>query len=518
MQSIRSVCIVFGVVIASLAQPTRGAYTVESVVSGLTQPIHMALAPGDPNSLYIVERSDRGEFIVGRIIKYDMQTQSRTTFLDPPGTIIQDGGLLSMTFHPEYQTNGLFYVVTNDAGTNHLEEYQVVAGTPQFQRRLMQYQSLQNVWHTMNQVHFRPNGNNNELFVVTGDGGTQAHEPNFNPELIEDPNSPYGKVMKLDLTADYPTPADGPSHPGIDVIAMGLRNPFRSSFDRQTGDFYLGDVGFGTVEEIDFIPASHFSNPSAPPVDFGWTDREGTIATVGGSAGGPGSPGDVNPIFDYAHSGQPLPHESLINGISVTAGYVYRGPVAELQGRYFFADFGNGSVYSGTFDTTTPATSFDGTNLTDLQDHTVDFEALVGGGANIRFITSFAEDDAGNLYFGQIFEPSVPPPAQGIIYRIVPVVSGDFNGDGSVDAADYVIWRKNPNGVFTADDYTMWRTNFGRTSSGAAAGYPLGASVGPQLVTVPGPATFTLSGFALISLLACRRNDAHPYERNSKLP
>jgi hypothetical protein len=499
MQFIRSVCILSGVIVASMAHVTRGAYTVERVVGGLVQPIHMALAPGDANSLYIVERSDNGEFKVGRIVKYDMQTESRTTFLDLPGTIVQDGGLLSMTFHPEYQTNGLFYVVTNDNRSNQLDEYRVVAGTPQFQRRLLQYPSLRNVWHTLNQVHFRPNGNNNELFVLAGDGGTQAHEADFNPELIEDPNSPYGKVMKLDLTADFTTPAGGPSHPGIDVVAMGLRNPFRSSFDRQTGDFYLGDVGFATVEEIDFIPASHFANPGAPPLDFGWTDREGTIETVAPFAGGPGSPGDINPIFDYAHSGQPLPHTSLIHGNSVTAGYVYRGPVEELQGRYFFADFGNGSVYSGRFETTTPATSFDGTNLTDLQDHTADFEALIGGGANIRFVTSFAEDEAGNLYIGQIFEPTVPAPAQGIIYRIVPVLPGDFNGDGSVDAADYVVWRKNPNGEFTPEDYAAWRANFGRAASGGD-----GAANLNDGIAAPEPSTSWIIYLASTCALASR--------------
>ena len=490
-----------GIIVALVVQPTRGEYTVERVVGGLTQPIHMALPPGDEGSLYIVERSDGGEFVVGRILKYDLQTQSLTTFLDLPGTIIQDGGLLSMTFHPEYQTNGMFYVVTNDGGSNQLDEYRVISGIPQFQRRLLQYENLNNVFHTLNQVHFRPNGNNNELFVTTGDGGTQAHQPSFNPALIEDPNSPYGKLMKIDLTADFATPADGPSHPGIDVVALGLRNPYRSSFDRETSDFYLGDVGFSAVEEIDFIPASHFANTDAPVLDFGWTEREGTIATVGGSAGGPGSPGDIDPIFDYAHSGQPLPHTSVINGNSVTAGYVYRGPVAELQGRYFFADFVNGNVYSGTFDTGTPATSFDGTNLTDIENHTVDFEARIGGGANIQFVSSFAEDNDGNLYIVKFTNSITSTVGQGEIYRIVPVLPGDFNGDGSVDAADYVVWRKNPNGIFTASDYAEWRAHFGHTSSSGAAL----RSVEPMSASVPEPAALAVAGFACMSLLACRR-------------
>ncbi len=140
-------------------------------------------------------------------------------------------------------------------------------------------------------------------------------------------------------------------------------------------------------------------------------------------AGGPGSPGDVNPIFDYAHSGQPLPHTSLITGLSITGGYVYRGPVSELQGRYFFSDFLNGKVYSGTFDTNTNVSNYDGTNLTDLQDHTLAFESLIGGGADIRNVTSFGEDNAGNLYivkFGNGFFPAL---GQGELFRVVPVPS-----------------------------------------------------------------------------------------------
>ncbi|HEX2476449.1 MAG TPA: PQQ-dependent sugar dehydrogenase [Lacipirellulaceae bacterium] len=420
---------VSGLVISMAAVPARGVFDVERVVGGLNQPIHMAQAPGDSGSIYIVERSDGGNQL-GRIRKYDLQTGSFSVFLDLPGTINSDGGLLSLTFHPQYQTNGMFYVVTNDNGNNRLDEYKVIAGAPQFQRRLLQYQNLDNVFHTLNQVHFRPNGNNNELFVTAGDGGTQANDPDFDIELIENPNSPYGKLMRINLAASFPTPADGPSHPGIDVVALGLRNPYRSSFDRQTGDFYLGDVGFNSAEEIDFIPASHFTNPAAPVLDFGWTDREGTAETQASQAGGPGSPGDINPIFDYAH-GQPnvLPHPSVFLGQSITAGYVYRGAAPEFHGRYFFSDFVNGSVYSGTFNTSTPTASFNGTNLTHIQNHTTDFESRVAGGANIQFVTSFAEDNAGNLYIVKFGDAFFPPLGQGEIFRIVPVLSGALRAE-----------------------------------------------------------------------------------------
>jgi hypothetical protein len=421
----RSVCpwqlaIVSVCLVTLISSSSRGAYTVQRVVGGLNQPMFVSQAPGDNTLLYIVERADAGNQL-GRIRAYNLQTQAFSTFLDVSGSIVSDGGLLSMTFHPEYQANGLFYIVSNNNSINGLDEYRVVSGAPQFQRRLLEYQNLNNVFHTMNQAFFRPSGNNNELFVTTGDGGTQADDPDFDPALIESPTSPYGKLMKVDLTQPFTTPASAPGPgTGISVVALGIRNPYRSSFDSQTGDFYFGDVGFNVVEEIDFIPASHFSSSSPPILDFGWTAREGTIA-AGSPHGGPKAPGDIDPIFDYAHSGQPLPHPSVFSGQSVTGGYVYRGPVPEFQGRYFLSDFLNGNVYSGTFDTSTNPASYNGTNLTNIQSHTAAFETLIGGGADIRNVTSFGEDNSGNLYIVKFGNGFFPPLGQGEIFRISPV-------------------------------------------------------------------------------------------------
>lgn len=393
---------------------------MERVVNGLNQPTFMTQAPGDNTSLYIVERSDASSQL-GRIRKLDLQTHTLSTFLDLSGTITSDGGVLSMTFSPNYQSNGLFYVTSNINGDNRLEEYKTVGGVPQFQRRLVQYSNLANVFHTINQPFFRPGGNSNELYLTTGDGGTQADQPQFNPSLIESPTSIYGKLLKIDLNANFSTPANDATHAGMSVVALGLRNPYRTSFDRTTGDFYIGDVGFNSVEEVNYIPSSQFTTPSTTPLDFGWTSREGTIATQGSSAGGPGSPGDLNPIFEYAHgSSVPLPHASQFYGSSITGGYLYRGPVPELQGRYFFSDFVNGKVYSGVFNPATNPATYNGQNLTNVVDHTVAFENLIGGGANIQFLTSFSEDNSGNLYlvkFGNSFFPSL---GEGEIFRISP--------------------------------------------------------------------------------------------------
>src|SRR5262245_48863924 len=212
----RLVCSIVGIAWAAM-DTAHGAYTVQRVIGGLNQPIYMTQAPGDNLSLYIVERADEGNQL-GKIRKLDLQSRQLTTFFDPSGSVISDGGLLSMTFHPQFQSNGLFYLVTNNNRTNALDEFKVINGVPTLQRRLLQYQSLNNVFHTMNQAHFRPNGSNNELFVTTGDGGTQANEAAFNKALIESPTSPYGKLLKIDLSHTFITPASAPGPgTGVDV-------------------------------------------------------------------------------------------------------------------------------------------------------------------------------------------------------------------------------------------------------------------------------------------------------------
>ncbi|MCA9257553.1 MAG: PQQ-dependent sugar dehydrogenase [Planctomycetales bacterium] len=439
------------ILLLSLVQNAIAAYRVERVLGNLDQPTYVTQAPGDDNALYVVLRND-GANQLGRILKYDQFSQTSETFLDLTGGIESDGGVLTMAFHPNYQENGLFYVVTNADRVNGLDEYRVVDGSPTFQRRLLQYDNLANNFHTLNWIGFRPQGNANELFVTAGDGGTQADQNSFNPTLIESVDSPYGKVMRIDVSAEFTTPAAGPMHPGIDVVALGLRNPYRASFDRATGDMYLGDVGFNTVEEIDFLSAATIADEASWPIDFGWTAREGTIANPASGVGGPAAPADIEPIFDFVHPGNnvatTLPHVSQITGNSVTGGYVYRGPIDELQGQYFFAPLYDNSnsdniVYSAEFDRTIAASEFNGDNFTNLQNRTVELENLVTGGAQLRNITSFGEDNQGNLYLVKFGDGFFPPLGTGEIFRIVtgsPRIRSDLNSDGVIDAADWSLF------------------------------------------------------------------------------
>jgi glucose/arabinose dehydrogenase len=118
-----------------------------------------------------------------------------------------------------------------------------------------------------------------------------------------------------------------------EIWAYGLRNPWRPGFDRLTGDLYIADVGQNTREEVDFQPAVGGGGEN-----YGWRLREGTIATPTGGVGGAAPPGAVEPIHDYGHVGAPD------GGFSITGGYVYRGPIAVLQGVYLFADYVSGQV------------------------------------------------------------------------------------------------------------------------------------------------------------------------------
>ena len=202
--------------------------------------------------------------------------------------------------------------------------------------------------------------------------------------------------LPADANANYAIP---PSNPFVgvsgddEIWSYGLRNSWRPSFDLTTGDLYIADVGQNAREEVTVQPAA-----SVGGENYGWRLREGMIATPSGGVGGPAPPGAIDPIYDYTHGGGPT------QGFSVTGGYVYRGPIAELQGDYFFADFGSERIWSLRFDGSSPAT-FNGTNFTAFTDRTASLVPDVG---TIDQISSFGEDGAGNLFIldlgGEVFE------------------------------------------------------------------------------------------------------------------
>ena len=391
-----------------------------------TQPTYLTQPAGDNNNLFIVERVDAAG--TGRIVRFDQATNTQSTFLDIGGGVVQDGGLQTMAFHPDFQSNGRFYTTTVfGQGTNVVDEWIAnpsdLNAAPTYSQRMLEYEDLVGgVQHTINWIGFRPGDASNRLYVTTGDGGVQAGSPGFNPGLIESTNSPFGKVLRLDVDADYsasPTGSNLDSDSRIDVVAVGLRNPYRASFD-PSGGMFMGNVGFNTAEEIEYLSSDRIDefDQTGVPANFGWPQREGTAET--NPPQGPGDPGDIMPILDYAHDGfqNDLAHGRVFDadgnevlGNSITGGYWF-------DGRYFFGEFVPRKLYSGVFDPTADPASFDGTQITGIEEHSVDIESALGEG--IQSVVSFGMDNAGNLYiidFGQgnLYNPDA---GTGEIFRI----------------------------------------------------------------------------------------------------
>ncbi len=403
---------------------------VTRVATGLSRPVYVTAAPGDNSHLFILEQH------TGRIrtLDRDNGVLLPTPFLNLPdsGTSMStenEQGLLGMAFHPDYQSNGLFYINFTapgvEGGTTHIREYQV-SGDPlqadmSTARTILTFSQPANN-HNGGWIGFGPH--DDLLYIASGDGGDghdngTGHTPGIG-NAQDTTDNLLGKMLRIDVDGDdfgadpnrnYAIPEDNPfvNATGDDEIwSYGLRNPWRSSFDRLTADLFIADVGQRTREEIDVQLAA--SNGGE---NYGWRLREGTIATPTGGVGGPAPAGEIDPIYDYEHGIGPT------EGFAVVGGYVYRGPHPDLQGQYFFADNVIDNLWSIEFDGSDP-TTHDGTNFSNLRHWTdgnlaAEFVPDVG---DIDNIGSFGEDNAGNLFIvdltdGDVFmvvpEPTVSP-------------------------------------------------------------------------------------------------------------
>ena len=443
--------------VASMATPAVAQqYKIERVLNQLQQPTYVTFAPGDNNTMYFMERTTvvggSSTARMGRIAKYNPLTDSApSTFLDLSGvstsSVPNDSGSLCVTFHPDFQTNGKFYAtmayrpsgVTSGPVTNELREYTVVNGAVDTStaRTVLKYSNNDGTFHTIDWIGFKhaPPGSpeRNHLYVTTGDGGPQA--PTI--DRPQRPDNVYGKVLRLDVTPGatdaYPGDVNKnfaipsvnaiPGAPASrlgEVIATGLRNPFRASFDRANNDMYIGDVGLNLQEELNFIKNEAINPPSGSMTmyDFGWPTREGV---VDGPLAGTGVKGSsLDPVLYRTRD----TNDDGIGDRSITGGYVYRGPIAELQGKYIFADYISDNIYTLEFDRDTDPATFDGTNYDpgDFDVVTSDFQALVEGGFDLQRISSFGEDGDGNLYFVSLADDlfsAYTSTAEGAIYRLV---------------------------------------------------------------------------------------------------
>jgi len=270
---------------------------------------------------------------VGRIQVLQPGSPAASLFLDIVDRVGSSGneqGLLGLVFHPAHEENGFFYVnYTDRNGDTVIARFTASPGSsqadPGSEQVLLQVdQPFAN--HNGGGLEFGPDGN---LYIGLGDGGSQG-DPQANGQSVD---TFLGKLLRIDVDSGdpYAIPPDNPFAGGggrPEIWAYGLRNPWRFSFDRQTGEMLIGDVGQGQWEEIDYLPAG-----GGGGTNFGWDLREGAHPYEGGGS----TAGLVDPIYEYNHA---------VGGCSVTGGYVYRGPaLPEWQGVYLFSDYCTGLVW-----------------------------------------------------------------------------------------------------------------------------------------------------------------------------
>jgi glucose/arabinose dehydrogenase len=289
----------------------------EAVVTGLDSPVFATAAPGQPRRLYIVEQSGRMRVLVfGE--KKDRLLDEPYLDLSSRVSTGNEQGFLSAVFHPDFASNGLLYVYyTDKAGdTRVVEFHEPSPGADLVEEREILYVPQPYANHNGGQLAFGPDG---LLYVGLGDGGSSNDPKN----RAQDLSSRLGKILRLDVDA---------TSTEWEMFGYGLRNPWRFSFDRVTGDLWIGDVGQGEVEEIDFVSAPDLGGL----YNFGWDVYEGSELVEDK----PLTPGGVlvEPRSEYTHA----------LGCSVSGGYVYRGAKVREQawGRYFYGDYCSGRIWS----------------------------------------------------------------------------------------------------------------------------------------------------------------------------
>jgi glucose/arabinose dehydrogenase len=346
-----------------VSSQTPPMITLQPFVSGLSSPLFVTNAKDGTKRLFILQQ--------GGIIKVVQPgSNTPTDFLNITSRIVSGGerGLLGLTFHPEFTTNGYFFVNYTRAGDGAtiIARYKTVnsdnlLGDPNSEKILLTIaQPFTN--HNGGMIEFGPDGS---LYIGMGDGGS-ANDPGNRAQNI---NELLGKFLRITPTLDagtttpaYTIPADNP-FVGVDgadeIYAIGMRNPFRWSFDRGgTRQLWAADVGQGALEEVDIITRGG---------NYGWRIMEGSQCTPGVNPNCTPPDGHIPPIFEYSNAGSPR--------CSITGGYVYRGTQATLpDGSYIYGDYCTGEILL-----------WNNNQQTLLLDTT-------------RNISSFGEDEDGELY------------------------------------------------------------------------------------------------------------------------
>lgn len=348
--------------------PGSVAIQLNETAIGFNAPLKAVAAPGINGSMFVVEQT-------GKIFRVDLATGTKDLFVDVSNDLVSinqgydERGLLGLTFHPDFASNGLFYTFQSEpvrTSQSNLVDYSTVApGNPNHRSMITEYQASDpscnsSITKTKNLLIIdQPQGNHNGgdlafdsdgyLYISIGDGGG-AHDEGGGHGFRgngRDNTNPLGSILRIDVdgnnsaNGNYAIPNDNPfvsnGDLGVDeIFAYGFRNPFRFSFDSTSGELYTGDVGQNDIEEINIVTKGD---------NYGWNWKEGSFFFYRSASTGnyvsntapPGIPSDlVDPIAEYDHD----------DGISVTGGYVYRGSqVPVLAGRYVFADWNKRLFY-----------------------------------------------------------------------------------------------------------------------------------------------------------------------------
>ena len=396
---------------ASGAAPRIAA---ERVTGGFSVPLFAGSPPGDTSRLFIVQKT--GEIF---IVNLPAGTVNPTPFLDIHDRLILQGneqGLLGLAFDPDYATNGRFYVNYTAPGgafrqgVTHVSRFNLTddpdIADPDSEVIVLAFDQPQ-ANHNGGWIGFSPRpDDDHNLYIATGDGGAAndqgpGHiEPGGNAQSTQ---TLLGKMLRIHIedSGTYTIPPNNPFAGSPtdkqEIFCFGLRNPFRCSFDRQTGNLWIGDVGQETREEVDLQPAS---NPGGGE-NYGWRVREGFIQNPF-YPNDPPPPNALDPVVDYTHTN---------TGQTVIGGYIYRGSaITGFSGFYVFADYlgpatgdFNGNIYSFRYN---------GQGIPMLRDLTGQLFPTRIGHFDLFNPTSLGEDAGGELY--------IVGYTSGDIFKIVP--------------------------------------------------------------------------------------------------
>jgi len=334
----------------------------------------MLQAPGDDAYWYIVEKA-------GRVLRIENKPDAATAsvFLDISDRVEaspNEAGLLGMTFHPQYAQNGyvyLSYTASNGGLVSHISRFENRGNTDNLSP------DSETVVLTLGQPYSNHNGGNIQfgpdgyLYIGFGDGGSGG-DPQGNGQNTQ---TLLGSMLRIDINggSPYTIPATNPfasnQQGRPEIYAWGLRNPWRWSFDRETGALWVADVGQNNWEEVNII---------TQPGNFGWNAKEGTHCYQSASCQ---NPAYIDPVIEYSHD----------YGCSITGGYVYRGKdISALRGEYLYADYCSGAVWSARANA----------------EGSYESNKLIDSGLNIA---SFAEANDGEIYLVHL---------QGGIYKMIP--------------------------------------------------------------------------------------------------